>query len=144
MDGKYKRGEHPNSRANMAPMVKPGEVLNPEGKNQHTYRIAFENQVEQILAEVVPGTGKDKRELLARVLFDRAAKGEPWAMALLVKRLWPERAELQVAVQGDPSQPIVVQHEYTDTESIAEVVDILEGSGLFPDAAGVEEARKTH
>ena len=48
MHERYRRGRHPNSRRNLRP-AQPGDVLNPKGTNQHTYRIAFETRIQDIL-----------------------------------------------------------------------------------------------
>ncbi len=87
-------GKHPNSQANLKP-VGPGEVRNPHGHNQHTYRIRFEEQIQKLLDEEADGTGKKKRELLASVLYEKAAKGEAWAMRLVIERLWPAKQEVE-------------------------------------------------
>ncbi len=121
----FQRGQHPNSRRNLRP-AQPGDVLNPKGNNQHTYRTAFETQVQQILDEPHEEfPGKTKREVLARVLIDNALAGKPWAMQLVMKRLWSERSEVEL-VQPPQEQPLnlskLTQEELDQLEEMAERV----------------------
>jgi hypothetical protein len=96
MAAKCQRGRHPNSRRNLR-STQPGDVLNPKGNNQHTYRVAWENQIQQILDEHHDEfPGNTKREVLARVLIDCAMRGKPLATQLVMKRLWPERSPIEV------------------------------------------------
>ena len=124
--------------ANLRP-AKLGEVRNPEGRNQYSYRRDFERAMARLAqggvglrtAPFEPGrsrsepcgwcalplAGRDdgvvveelgpmhaacvarvrertRGELLARLLWGKALRGEEWAAKLLAARLWPERLEL--------------------------------------------------
>ncbi len=122
---KYQRGRHPNSRRNLRP-AQPGEVLNPKGNNQHTSRIAFETRIQDILDQEKEGAdGKTRREFLAEKLVTLAENGEPWAMQLVMKRLWPERMELELPVpsyEPDLDLSRLSQEELDLLEELAERV----------------------
>jgi hypothetical protein len=70
-------------------------------------------------------SGKTKREVLARVLIDNALAGKPWAMQLVMKRLWSERSEVEL-VQPPQEQPLnlskLTQEELDQLEEMAERV----------------------
>lgn len=95
----HPRGRHPNSLRNLRPPWRSGQTGNPRGINQHTGRIAFEAHIQTILDEIDEETGQTKQERLARVLVDRGLRGERWAVQVLLRRLWPERAALDVNVE---------------------------------------------
>jgi hypothetical protein len=73
--------------------VKPGEVKNPTGINQYTYR----REAEQHLEEWCKEYGRE----LVRVIADAARAGKPWAAKLILDRVLPA----------------VEKHEHSLTES---------------------------
>jgi len=76
--------------------IQPGQVLNPNGNNQYTYRREWEREVEKALRVE---SGDERRTLLQELvekLLSEARTGKPWAMRLVMKRLWPERSRLEV------------------------------------------------
>ncbi len=121
----FQRGQHPSSRRNLR-STQPGDVRNPKGNNQHTYRIAFETQIQGILDQEKEGAdGKTRRECLAEKLVTLAEDGVPWAMQLVMKRLWPERSEVEL-IQPAEEQPLnlskLSQEELDALEEMAERV----------------------
>jgi hypothetical protein len=83
-------GKHRESRLPGRP-IQPGQVLNPTGKNQFTYRKAWEHEIEQALNAAIDDTQrKTTLQALADKLLSEARKGKPWAMQLVMKRVWPE------------------------------------------------------
>ena len=74
------------------PPPKPGEIRNPEGRNQYTYRAEAEKHLEEWCVEF----GRD----LVRVICDEAKRKRPWAAKLMLDRILPA----------------VTQHELTVTE----------------------------
>ncbi len=92
------RGRHPNSRAALQP-AQPGEVRNPLGINSATYRDRFEVEVDRLLAEEEPSAnGKTRSQLLAELVLDKAMQGEKHALALVMRRVWPERHEVRAHI----------------------------------------------
>jgi hypothetical protein len=72
---------------------------NPTGRNQYTYRKAWEAEVERKLKGKVNGEISTVLEDIADELLMQARKGKPWAMREVLKRVWPE----------------VQRHEHIDT-----------------------------
>jgi hypothetical protein len=85
--------------------IKPGEVRNPQGINQYTYRDAAEKHLEEWCVE-------HGREMV-RVIADAARAGKPWAAKLILDRVLPA----------------VERHEHAITESAgtSEILDRLAG-----------------
>ncbi len=101
-------------------------MLNPKGNNQHTYRIAFETRIQDILDQEKEGTdGKTRREFLAEKLVTLAEDGVPWAVQLVMKRIWPERSEVEL-IQPPKEDPLdlskLSQEELDLLEELAERV----------------------
>ena len=71
---------------------------NPTGRNQYTYRKDWEAEVERKLKGKVNGELSTVLSDIADTLLEQARKGKPWAMQLVLKRVWPE----------------VQRHEHTD------------------------------
>ena len=61
--------------------IKPGEVHNPKGNNQYTYRREAERDLERWCRH-------HGRTLIEKML-DLAAEGKPWAMKLALERILP-------------------------------------------------------
>ncbi len=67
---------------------KPGEVRNPKGINQYTYRARAEEYLDHWCKE-------HGRELIERLLDD-AKRGEPYAMKLALERILPATVRHEV------------------------------------------------
>lgn len=97
--------------------IVPGEVRNPKGNNQYTYKRNFENSIDTLLAgevteeylELVPpnvralidermaaGDKLTRGEVLALITVAGAFKGDEKQLPEVLKRLWPvvEKREL--------------------------------------------------
>jgi hypothetical protein len=80
---------------NLTPF-KPGDVGNPKGINQYTYRAEAEKALDAMLAEKV--RGKTRSELIiSRLLLDAKA-GKPYALKLVLERILPAVTQHEVAV----------------------------------------------
>ncbi len=66
---------------NLLPGAKKGEVRNPKGNNQYTYRREAERNLDKWCK-------KNGKQLVERLL-DLAAAGKPWAMKLALERILP-------------------------------------------------------
>jgi hypothetical protein len=79
----------PKSLANLRPCTK-GEVRNPEGRNQFTYRA----EAEKHLDEWCKLSGRD----LVNKICDEAKAGKPWAAKLMLDRILPavQRHEVEI------------------------------------------------
>ena len=93
-------GKHRGSRLPGRP-IQPGQVLNPTGRNQFTYRKEWEREIDQALNSAAEGDRGTTLQALADKLLSEARKGKPWAMQLVMKRIWPE----------------TVKHEHTDASA---------------------------
>ncbi len=107
----------------LIPIV-PGQVLNPKGRNQWSYREDFEHAIGKLLkgklsdeeAKIIPewmreiaGEGMTRGEALATITIGGALRGdEHWAKEAL-KRVWPatEKREYEIA------KTIVVLRDYS-------------------------------
>jgi len=89
-------------RKNLMPPVRAGDPgRNPTGKNQYTYRKAWEKEITAALNGAMNGEKATILQGLAQKLLSEAGKGKPWAMQLVMKRVWPE----------------TVKHEHTDVSA---------------------------
>ena len=92
MDVRYKRGQNPRSLANLRP-VRPGQVLNPEGRNQVTKdREGWAIAVALVRAiEVEPDHERYVETLreLVRHCLDAGIAGNPRVVIHLLQHLWP-------------------------------------------------------
>jgi hypothetical protein len=81
----------------LASPIKPGEVRNPKGVNQYTYRRQAEVDLERWCR-------KYGRELIEKVL-DMALAGKPWAVKLMLDRIMPvvQKHEIQLPEIDDAS-----------------------------------------
>lgn len=68
--------------------IRPGEIRNPEGRNQWTARRAFEQAVQSLLAEETEG-GRTRGERLAEHALQLAEGGNERLLVEVLKRLWP-------------------------------------------------------
>jgi hypothetical protein len=129
--------------------IQPGEVRNPTGRNQYSYRLDFERTMGRLLKgaltqeeiealdlpahilDLAEGDDLTRGELIALVVTWRAMKGDRDGMAEALARLWPK----------------VERHEHTvaDDESEAALLDRLasiartrraNGHDSEPDAIG--------
>jgi len=115
--------------ANLIP-PKPGEVRNPEGRNQYTYRREFERQFQQAMTGEFP---EELRQLLPSHIQKTIPKGAPASVALLwvmlsratldssdkviidlMKRLLPAEA------RGTEDDPIHMDHAGSPLAGISE------------------------
>ena len=102
-NGKEVRGE------NLRP-IQPGQVLNPEGKNQWTgTRREFERHIALIADEPSDGDPSiTKAEALARKAWELALKGDRVAFREVLKRLSPE-VKTVLSGQDPNSGPVQAQ-----------------------------------
>jgi hypothetical protein len=79
------------------PQVKPGEVRNPEGINQYTYRRQAEVDLERWCRQY-------GRDLIEKVL-NLALEGKSWAVKLMIDRILPvvHRHEIELPSIDDAS-----------------------------------------
>lgn len=131
--------------------IQPGQVLNPQGNNQYTYRRDFETAIDRFLAGVATRPDveaaqipehirKDitaettRAEVIARVLVSGAMAGDSKLLLEVVKRLRPvtSKHELSVPDEPAPSQPEpdrfseAIKHLSTEElEQLAEIQDKL-------------------
>jgi hypothetical protein len=96
-------GKHHGSRVPGRP-IQPGQVLNPTGKNQFTYRKEWEREIDQALNSAVEGDRGTTLQALADKLLSEARKGKPWAMQLVMKRIWPETVKYEHSDMPAPPQ----------------------------------------
>jgi hypothetical protein len=113
--------------------IRPGEVRNPEGRNQYTYRRDFETSIGRLLngeltdaeAEQVPewvqalvNPGMARGEALAHITVLGALRGEKHLLEAL-KRIWPVVTKAEVS--GAEGQPLLVPRlEPPDFSMLAE------------------------
>ena len=104
--------------------IQPGQVLNPEGKNQWTYRRDFEHAVERLcsgeiteeLLEYIPDQIRplfseemSGGEALAKMLMVRALRGDEKCLTEALKRIWP--ATQKHEIDGDAA--VVIVRDYS-------------------------------
>jgi len=106
--------------------IQPGQVLNPKGNNQYTYRRDFETAISALLSGniteehiaflpehirplIQERTDMSRGEVIALVTVTGALQGDEKQLADVLKRLWPvtEKRELTGA-DGAPLPPAVV------------------------------------
>jgi hypothetical protein len=115
--------------ANLKP-VQPGEIRNPEGKNQYSYKREFELTIDALLkgelspeeAESVPEWVRDvvkpgmtRCEALARVTVAGALRGDPKFIEAVLKRVWPETVKHEVREER-PQPPTITPLENLNAE----------------------------
>jgi uncharacterized protein YoaH (UPF0181 family) len=96
--------------ANLQP-IQPGQVLNPEGVNQYTYKRDFELTIDALLkgelspeeAQSVPewvqdvvSPGMTRGAALAAVTVTGALRGDSKHLVAVLKRVWPEIVKHEV------------------------------------------------
>ena len=130
-------------QANLQP-IQPGEVRNPEGVNQYTYKRDFEQTVDALLkgqlspdeAESIPdwvrglvSPNMTRGEALGLIAVQGALRGEGRHFDELLKRLWPstEKREHQLAV--GPPQPIEFKPDPGRPLRIARILQELDLDG---------------
>ena len=97
--------------ANLRPF-KPGDVGNPKGTNQYTYRRDFERTIDAMLkgelspkeAEAVPDwvldvitPGMTRGEAIAAVTVAGALRGDSRHLLGVLKRIWPETQKHEIS-----------------------------------------------
>jgi hypothetical protein len=105
----------------------PGEVANPKGHNQYTYKQRFENSVDRLLngdideryLEVIPEVARpflqdipddwEVGDVLAIVTLVKALSGDEKALSEALKRIWPSNEKLQV----EDNRPTVIIRDYS-------------------------------
>jgi len=98
---KAKTGTRPGL-GNLIP-PKPGEVRNPKGHNQYTYRRTFEGQIEALLKSKNQ-CGESNSELIANKAIELAKNGDKIAFGEVLKRLWPATEKHEVT--GKDGEPL--------------------------------------
>ena len=81
----------PTDRALVPGAVRPGEIRNPTGKNQYTYRTAWNRAMNAALLANANGV-KNQTVIddLVQKLVQQAQDGQPWAFKAILARVWPE------------------------------------------------------
>lgn len=97
----------------VAHQVKPGEVRNPEGRNQYTYRDDAETSLEKWC--------KQHGDAVIEKCVKEAEKGRPWAMRLLLDRILPVRKEIDHRFP-DSAEPVEVPTTDERLEEVAKIV----------------------
>ncbi len=71
--------------------IRAGEVRNPTGRNQHTYRTAWQKAMNAALLAQANGV-KNQTVIddLVQHLVELARQGKPWAFKAILARVWPE------------------------------------------------------
>jgi hypothetical protein len=108
---------HPNSLANLKP-PQPGEVRNPTGRNQYTYRTEAEKNLDEWC--------KDHGREMVRVIADAARAGKPWAAKLILDRVLPavQKHEVELPLNGaakietEPARLQEVSEILSETETL--------------------------
>ena len=100
--------------------IQPGEIRNPEGRNQYTYRRDFEKAIVALLdgeltekqAQVLPewvreliSPGMTRGEVVAVIAVFGALRGDEKQLSALLKRVWPAPAALK-APEEVPEEPL--------------------------------------
>jgi hypothetical protein len=100
-----------HGRENLLPPPQLGEVRNPKGINQYTYR----RQAEMDLERWCRTHG---RELIEKIL-DLALLGKPWAVKLMLDRILPvvQKHEIQLPEVSDASIEAVIDRFIASVES---------------------------
>ncbi len=113
-------GKHNGSGAPGRP-IQPGQVLNPKGANQYTYKRDFELTIGRLLKgelspeemEAVPGWVRDlitpgvtRGEAIAAVTLAGALRGDPKHLMAVLERLWPKVQTIHTGQdpESDPMQ----------------------------------------
>lgn len=98
-------GRHPNSLAALRPVSK-GEVRNPRGINGYSYRESFEKEIDRLLAaESSTKPGRTRGEALAELVLAEAEARDEKALALVMRRIWPEVRHLTITPDAPPERP---------------------------------------
>lgn len=102
---RYRPGRHPNTLAALRPVSK-GEVRNPRGINGHSYRESFEKEIDRLLAAESSTTpGRSRGQVLAELVLAEAEKRSDKAIALVMRRVWPEVRHLKITPDLPPARP---------------------------------------
>lgn len=102
---KHRPGRHPNTLAALRPASK-GEVRNPRGINGHSYRESFEKEIDRLLAaESATKPGRSRGQALAELVLAEAEEGSDKAIALVMRRVWPEVRHLKITPDPPPARP---------------------------------------
>ncbi len=109
-------GKHRGSRLPGRP-IQPGQILNPKGVNQYSYKRDFEQSIDGLLkgelsaeeAQSVPEWVRDlvkrgmtRGEALALVTVAGALRGDSKHLAVVLKRVWPEMTRHEITQPGAP------------------------------------------
>ena len=96
--------------------ILPGQVLNPTGRNQFSYRRDFERTIERLLRSPAAGSlehapewmidavepGMSKGEALAAATVAGALAGDLKHLGTVLKRIWPEVVKHEVDHSNAP------------------------------------------
>lgn len=93
---------NPVSLKNLKPIQK-GEVRNPEGKNQFTYKSKAEQALERFC--------KEYGDLIIEETLKKAAKGTPWAAKLVLDRILPIQKESKLTHTIEKPAPFLAPTE---------------------------------
>lgn len=86
--------------------AKPGEVRNPKGHNQYTYRREAEAAFDKLLRSwAADGSKRTRAEAIIEKAMELAEAGKPYALDQILKRILPavEKHEHSIAGVSDES-----------------------------------------
>lgn len=101
-------------RDNLRPPIQPGEVRNPEGRNQYSYRRDAERQFSELLAKEARKRPLSE-QVINRVIQDAIA-GKPHAQRLVLERILPATSKVEANVSTDAVIPVERFNPDTDWE----------------------------
>jgi hypothetical protein len=95
---------HPNT-SGLKPF-KPGDVGNPQGRNQYTYRRIAEDALEQWCRE--------NGDALIKTICDEAKKNRAWAAKLMLDRILPAVTKHDVEAHVSGAVEVTREGEWTE------------------------------
>ena len=118
---------NPRSLENLKP-VQTGEVLNPKGRNQYTYRREAEEAFDRLVRKV-QADGRTMGEVILEGLLEMARDRNELGIKLVIERLLPkvERREHDVEVS--------ISVEQSRDALSARLARLAAGGGAFPGSA---------
>ncbi len=113
---------------NLKPIA-PGEVRNPTGRNQYSYR----NDAEKLLDELAKEVRNDKARLsqvLDRLFVD-AERGQSYAMRLLIERVLPvTQISEHRFPDGIPSRELPIENPSEYRQRLQQILEGAEDATL--------------
>lgn len=101
---------------NLTP-TKPGQVLNPKGINQYTYR----DDAKETFSKLC----KDHADDFLKGVFDLAKDGEAWAAKMVWEEIMPAIKKVDLNLNDGRSDPVLVPSTDERLTAVAELVKDL-------------------